>query len=219
MMLKLPFLLSVFPLLAYSLHISDVPTSTINPSLTSSQTKEVWREEALKRAHEGLAKALAEPTKFNGVRPDASAPANIHATLIYATNNACLQKISDCEWNVYPIMNFGGDLPMAPKDVAGDGKIKFMVSCIVCSDKRMCTRPELNVHLITKQVVDNIKKTRVELVNIAKEVSEIEKRCKRTQAPYDQKLEHVRNQHPGISQMYGVPPPVVASKPEEDETN
>ena len=53
--------------------------------------------------------------------------------------------------------------------------------------------------------------SRFTLLNVAHEISNIEKKCKRTSAPFDQRLNHLRNQHPGLEQMFGVPPP--ASSP------
>ena len=190
---------------------------SLNPTLTPEQTKELWRAEALKLAKEHLIDAEADPIHHHGVRPSGTQPANIHATLIYATNNRCIQNVSECEWQEYPIMYYGGDLPMAPKEATGNGDVKFMASCIVCSDERMCTRPEFNVHMITKHVINAAKKERVQLLDVAKEIGEIEKRCKRTKAPFDQRLNHLKNQHPGLFQMFGVPPPVT-SVAVEDET-
>ena len=188
-------------------------------SLTSVQSQEMTRMDALAAATANLVTAEKNPTKSHGVRPNGNMPSNIHATLIYATNNACLKNVTDCDWFEYPIMNYGGDLPMAPKSSTSTGEIQFLVSCIVCSDAAMCTRPEFNVHMITKHVINQQKKTREEEVDVAKEIGEIEKRCKRTRVPFDQTLIHLRNQHPGLFQMYGLPPPVVSAPSEKNEDN
>jgi hypothetical protein len=199
-------------------------TDGLNPNLAPIQITTIQRAAALRNAVKNLVAAENEPLKHNGVRPSATRPSNIHITMIYANNNACNQQnISQCNWIEYPIMNYGGDLPMAPKVVGGMEKgIQFMVSCIVCGENKMCTRPEFNAAIVeTKTLVDEDTKfdaglaaggvekdhSRFTLLNVAHEISNIEKKCKRTSAPFDQRLNHLRNQHPGLEQMFGVPPP------------
>ena len=203
-------------------------TDGLNPDLAPKQITTIQRAAALRNAVKNLVTAENEPLKHNGVRPSATRPSNIHITMIYANNNACNQQnISQCNWVEYPIMNYGGDLPMAPKVVGGMEKgIQFMVSCIVCGENKMCTRPEFNAAVVeTKTLVDGGTQfgaglaaggverdhSRFTLLNVAHEISNIEKKCKRTSAPFDQRLNHLRNQHPGLEQMFGVPPP--ASSP------
>lgn len=188
----------------------------MNQLLTPQQVKELARAAALSKANANLAQAENDPIKNHGLRPNAASPANIHVTMIYANNNACQKNVTECEWVEYPVMNYGGDLPIGPKDVNDRSDMHFMVSCIVCSlieEKKMCTRPEFNINVVNKHTVGQ--STRTELIDIAKEISEIEKKCKRTTAPYDQRLNHLRNQHPGLAQMFGMPPPVSSPKSED----
>jgi hypothetical protein len=195
----------------------------LNPKLTSEQIKEAQRSAALLNAHKNLALAEDDPLKYNGVRPNAAQPANIHVTMIYANNNKCqVSNISLCDWREYPHLNYGGDLPMPPKKLQDDSiGVTFMVSCIVCGENKMCTRPEFNANIVYKKTLldgpDGLH-TRLQLIDVAKEIGEIEKRCKRTHAPFDQRLNHLRNQHQGLASMFGVPPPVQMPENTNDDT-
>ena len=182
----------------------------INPLLAAKAAKEAKRRAMLKAALEGLGRAEADVVKHKGVYPEGDLPGNIHTTIVFAVNGPCQGNVSACEWEELPIQNYGGGFPESAKRLfdASFEDAQMMLSCVVCSEDGDCTKPAGMATPVTKGLVDKTKRTRQYFADIAHEVADLEQRCRYKPPPLDTKLMHVRNQHPGLGTMWGVPGPL-----------
>jgi hypothetical protein len=198
------------PASTLSAAMASLPPSKSAAQLAAQHAAAVAAKRAamLKQAEKNLVEAEEDVVKSHGVHVGDALPQNVLITMIHAENKECLKNVTLCEWLILPPAWYGGDVPTATDSLLHDlpDSETMTLSCVVCDDKSRCTRPESMATRLYKKLTNPMQGTRNDLPDLSHDVAAMERRCRYKPPAFDIKLRHLRNQHEGLSGMWGKAP-------------